>query len=361
MRCAVLLLFLAFVGCREEGVDEPTVGAYASGVFLVAEGVFNQSSGTVHHYKPDTRQLSAAGGCIFRAANGRDLGNVVQSLAADSAYVYVVVNNADKIEVVRRSDWQELGQILDVRLPRYACVLGDSLLVVSQWGEGGHSGELRAYRLPARTLAWSLNVPQGAERMASVGGRIWLAHVGGYAAAENKLSIVDVATGTAVQTLTLGYENANSLYVDAQRNWVWVLCAGRTVYSNYPDIDTAASTAAALVAYDAADYSLQRVVELGIGEQANNLHVYGQQAYWLMRGGVYAAPLSNATQASDATQLLAGNFYGLGLDSERGELYASRNRGVNTARTLRYSLQQAAVIDSIEAGVFVNGSYAWGE
>jgi len=356
-----LLLFLAFLGCREDDPDEPTVGAYASGVFLCAEGVFNQSSGTVHHYAPATRQLSAAGGCIFRAANGRDLGNVVQSLVVDSAYVYVVVNNGDKIEVVRRSDWREEGQILGLEFPRYACVVGDSLLVVSQWGSDGYSGELRAYRLPARTLAWSLGVPQGAERMASVGSRVWLSHVGGYAPAENKLSIVDAATGTAVQTLTLSYENSNSLYYDAQRNWVWVLCAGRTVYSNYPDIDTAASTSAALLAYDAADYSLQRSVELGIGEQANNLHVYGQQAYWLMRGGVYAAPLSNATQASDVAQLLTGNFYGLGLDGERGELYASRNRGINTARTLRYSLQQAAVIDSIEAGVFVNGSYVLGD
>ncbi len=358
MRYYFLFFALLWAGCEgEDPIDEPVEGAYSSGVFLCAEGVFNQSSGTVHHYEPSSKALSQSGGCIFRAANGRDLGNVVQSLNFDSAHAYIIVNNAQKIEVVRRSDWKEQAQITGLDMPRYALAVGDSLLFVSQWGADGLTGSLRIYSLPSRQFLQAVPTYKGAERIGLVENSIWLVHAGGYAAAENKIAVIDIETQALAHTLTLPYENPNSLYFDEATGLVWVLCAGRTVYSNYPDIDTAQSTPSALLAYDAQDYSLQMGLPLGVGEQARGLEVYANKAYWLMRAGAYSAPLSVSSVANNVSLLISGNFYGLGIDRARGDLYASRNRGINTARTLRYSTGQGAIIDSIEAGIFVNGTF----
>jgi DNA-binding beta-propeller fold protein YncE len=347
----LLFLGLVLAGCEPNEPTEPPAADFATGVYVCNEGIYSQTSGTISHYNPDTKQLRA-GGCLFRSVNSRDLGNVVQSMQFWNDKAYIVVNNSNKIEVVNAENWQESAQITGLQQPRYILPVDEHILYVSQWGNDGLTGEIKVIQIPENQIIASIPTYKGAELMFLHNSQAWISHTGGYDY-DNRLAILNTNSHTLAHTINLPADVPNSIAKDAQ-NHLWVSCMGKTIYSNFPEIDSASSTASALICIDPDTRQILRHIRLDIGGSARHLQsdASGNTLFYSYRDGVYRFDIAS----EQSQRIISGNFYGLGFDKAKNELYAGRNAGISAAQVLRLTPQGTA-IDSFLAGVFVNGIY----
>lgn len=340
-----LSLTLSFTACRPDPVVPPATGAYESGIFITNEGVFNQTSGTVTYY--DGTQSEQA---IFRGVNGRDLGNVVQSLHRHQSRIYIVVNNGQKIEVVDAASFESLAQIEGFAQPRYMQTVNDSIAYVSEWGNDGLTGALVRVNTQEQRITSRLACTAGPERMAFYQDKVYTVHTGGYGDAR-QLSILNLNNGT-LQYVEVA-DRPSSLQFD-QLDRLWVLCSGNIEYSTFPQIDSAASTAGALICINLQDQSIIRQLDFPLGKAPQQLQrdATGSNLYYYWNGGIYRFS-SQANQLPTAP-LIQGDFYSIGYADQ--SIWASSNSGIDPATAYRFDLMGQA-LDSFEVGVFPSGFF----
>lgn len=102
---------------------------YLSGFFITNEGSFGKIPGSVSHLSADFNTVSND---IFKAANSRVLGDVVQDLIVYGDYVFVIVNNSNTIEVVNKKTFQSVHTITEgLSTPYYGAITNNKLYVTS--------------------------------------------------------------------------------------------------------------------------------------------------------------------------------------------------------------------------------------
>lgn len=343
----LLSAVMQFVACEPTVQPPQNTGSYAAGVFVVNEGVFGQTSGTISHYNPTNKAVQQQ---IFKQTNQRDLGDVVQSLSLYQDKAYIVVNNANKIEVANRNTFQELAQITNLRLPRYCLVLDATKAYVSEWGSDGLTGTIAVLNLTNNTISKRIPVAQGPERLLLKDGLIYCSHPGGFGD-NNVVSVLDPTTDQVQKTISV-LDRPSSLVTTANGK-IWVACSGKIVYTTYPNIDTAASTLGGLVAISPQTQTTVDTLWAAKGRPVQQLQVHPvtqQQLYYQRQGAVWTYDLSNQT----TQQLFSGSFYGLAIAPDASYLYAATSSGINAAFAKRYSLT-GTLVDSFQVGVFANG------
>ncbi len=115
-----VLFFLSFfmiilAGCNKSNNDNPS-GNWSNSVFIVNEGPFQTGSGSISAFNRESLEVTNN---LFETANGRPLGNIVQSMSVYKDRGFIVVNNANKIEVVNLKDFKSDTTIENLALPRY--------------------------------------------------------------------------------------------------------------------------------------------------------------------------------------------------------------------------------------------------
>ena len=109
-------IFTVFLSCEKSDTKTKPDG-YSQGVYIVNEGSFQASNGSISYFDP-SRNLIVNG--IFEAANNRPLGDVVQSMSvANDTTGYIVVNGSGKVEIVRLKDFKTIAPPIPVFYPRY--------------------------------------------------------------------------------------------------------------------------------------------------------------------------------------------------------------------------------------------------
>lgn len=353
-RVGAWLGLLGLTACRPDPVLTPQNQGFRNGIFITNEGIFNQTSGTVTFYNPTT---DSAQQDIFRQANNRDLGNVVQSLAFHDGRAYIVVNNSNKIEIVNDSTWAELGQITGLAMPRYILPLSNQLAYVSQWGNDGLTGSVQVVDLQTFQLISTIPLYKGSERMHQHGQEVWVCHTGGYDH-DNRLAIINTQTHTLNATIALPYDDPSGIAADRMGN-IWVACSGKIVYSNYPDVDTVQSTAPALLRINAASRQITQQIILPKGASIQDLTMGAQNSdylYFTYRNKIYQLNHQTYAYTPLAGAGAQGNYYGLGIDTIRQNLYAARYEGITPATILKMDMQGNPQ-DSFKAGIFANDFY----
>lgn len=343
-----LLFIPCFIACKKEPPPPPPTGAFEHGVFVINEGLYNQTSGTISFYNPDSQSSQQD---IFKWVNERDLGNVVQSMTLHNDRAYIVVNNSNKIEVVQSNTFEQVVQITGLAQPRYFLPIADSLALLSQWGLDGLTGTVLVLDLAENTVRQTIATRPGAETMLLHGNKVFLACTGGYGN-DNVVQVIDVESmNYSIEKNITVADYPNSLALGADGN-IWVACAGKTVYTTYPNIDTSQSTAPALVAINPNDGSIAQHLPMEKGFAVLDLisNTDGSRLYFSHRNQVWE--LNPATLSR--TSLFSGDFYGLGFSTAEQRIYAARNAGIEQAWVLRFSTS-GVLQDSFRAGVFANG------
>lgn len=331
--------------CSPEPLPKP-VGQYSEGVFVINEGMFGNTSGTITHFDRGNKTTTQR---VFWKKNQRDLGDVVQSLVFEGDKGYIVVNNSNKIEVVEAATFEEKAQITGLRLPRYCLPISSTEAYVTEWGADGLTGSLARIDLVTNTVLERIAVAQGPERLLLKDGFLYLTHVGGFGT-NNKVTVFDVQQRQVAQVLTVA--DKPSGIVEDQQGILWVACAGAVNYLTYPNIDTANSTESKLIAIDPATNLIAQEINFGKGNPIGNLIINSHsndQLFYTKAGQVWSYKIATATEEA----LFAGNYYGLGYDPTTQYLYAATSSGIDPAQVQRFRLD-GTLVDAYTAGVFAN-------
>lgn len=126
-----LLVLLIFTSCSDSDDSAPLIkGDFENGYFVSNEGKFPDPNASVTFISKDLNTVSKE---IYKNANGKTLGSVVQSIVFENDYAYLVVNNSNKIEVVNRYTFQSVATITEkINQPRYALVEDGKLFVTNE-------------------------------------------------------------------------------------------------------------------------------------------------------------------------------------------------------------------------------------
>jgi hypothetical protein len=345
---ALVFCSLFFSACTEEPPVEPSVG-YSEGVFTINEGVFGQTSGTITYYNRTDARIEQK---IFKQANNRDLGDVVQSMSFYGDNAYIVVNNSNKIEVADATTFEEKAQITGLRLPRYfiGSAFGSNKGYVSEWGVDGLTGSIAFVDLENHTVLSRISVGVGPEQLLLRDGKLYVTHTGGYAS-NNIVTVIDTILNQVVTTIPV--LDKPSACVEAIDGSLWVGCAGEVTYLTYPAIDTANSTESGLVKIDPVTNTVVQTITFGKGNPIGSLVLNTNnknELYYRRSGTVWKYTIDSGVEVA----LFSGSFYGLGFDAVTNSIYAATSTGINAAEAQQYDTN-GNLVNSYGVGVFANG------
>lgn len=207
--------------CENKSEEATPTGQYKEGVFIVNEGPFGSGTGTVSHYNRGTRVLTND---IFQRVNLFPLGNIVQSVNIFNEKGYIVVNNANKIEVVEDGTFKILGTITGVTQPRNILQINNDKAYVTEWGESGN-GTVKVISTAFNAVVKIINIGRkGPEKLYKKGNYVYVTCKGGLGN-DSMVTVINSTTDVVVKNIDAG-PNPDGI-VEDQSGKLWVLCTGQ--------------------------------------------------------------------------------------------------------------------------------------
>ena len=187
----------------------------------------------------------------------------------------------------------------------------------------------------------------GPEKMAHSNNRLYVPLSGGYQT-NNKIVILNDQTLECTDSIEVN-DRPLSCQID-QNGSLWVLCAGKTVYATYPNVDTSSSTPAAIIQIDTSTKNTMMKIEMEKGLSLSNLilNLDQNEVNYLKNGAIY----QYNTLTNQEVEIANNGFYGLGYDPATDHLLGAINNGINPSKVVLFSGQSA--VDSFDVGTFPN-------
>lgn len=335
-----LTLSVALISC---GDDEPVVvNEFADGVFVVNEGNFGEGDGSISHFQPSTEEVKFN---VFSQNNEEQpLGDVVQSMAIFGETGYIVVNNSNKVEVVRYETMEGTGTIENVSLPRYIAA-NNNKLYLTEWVSFSDPGRVAVINSADNSIEKTIEVGFGAEYLLVKDNKLYVSN-----SFENTVSVIDLTSETVIETITVS--NSPKFIKEDVNGKLWVICAG-----GY-NADWSPANDGALVRIDPATNTVEETFEFGANVTAKMALNPSQDVIYYSRGN--AVFTFDITSASLPTTALITNddiigVYGIGVNPKNGTIYVADNAGFQSNGFVFRFQPDGTFIDSFEAGRGPNG------
>lgn len=337
-------LTLLFASCSSDDDNQPASipADYEKGILITNEGPFNNGSGTISYVSDDFATVEQK---IYHKVNGSDLGNVVQSMGFADNDAYVVVSNSQKIMIADRFTFEKKDSIVTgLQNPRYFASNGQRNGYVSDWGDPFDESDdyVAVVDLTTNTISSAISVPFGPEKILNHGGKLYVAHQGGY----GHNNLISVISGNAVQsTITVG-DVPNSMAVVG--TYLYVMGGGKPDYSGNETHGTITKI----------DLGLNEVVETytfdNVTDHPSGLTADGTQLYYSFNGKVYN--INSASVNLPGNPIIDGYFYA--MEARNGMLYAT-DAGDFASRgsLLIFDLSTNLQIQDFQVGIVPGGIY----
>lgn len=323
-------------------------------MIIVNEGNFTKIDGSFSLY---FESKDSVANDVFKKVNGRELGDVVQSLKMVDSLGYFVSNNTGVIEVVSLKTFKSKATISNLGNPRYMEAYNGKGYV-SEW----KSDAIVVIDLASNKVIKSIKVGIDPEGLFISGDKLFVAnsshgnYTNGYKGKDNTISVIDLKTDNVVKTITVG-DKPFKFTQDINGN-IWVICSGYSEYNN-----DAANTNAALCKIDPKTYS---VTKLDLGtfratsiatNPAKNKIYYG---IGYPSKGICQIDI-NATEASK-TPFIKDEFYGFSVNPTTGVIYAFTTAydAVSPNKLFKYDATGTLINSSSKnrnTGIYPNGGY----
>ncbi|MEN8226219.1 MAG: DUF5074 domain-containing protein [Bacteroidota bacterium] len=287
--------------CRKEE-DTPPAVKPDNRIFIINEGPFQGGSGSLSIYYRDTEEAEHH---VFETVNGFPLGNIAQSVSVHNDKVYIVVNNAGKIEIAAKDDLVSTGSVEGLNLPRYFLGVDEHKGYVSSWDN-------KVYVIDLNTNAVTGSIPTatGPEQMLKVGEEVWVLNQGGFSY-DSTITIINSLTDEVTKTLVVG--DKPSGIVEDKNGLLWVICSGNG-WNGFPGPD---DTKAKLISIDPDDHAIISTLEFP--DAANHpgklvIDQNGETIFYNYPGGLYSQDVSKQTLELEPVIATQTMYYGLGFD-----------------------------------------------
>jgi len=217
----LIISSIFIISCIDDPQQIPSPEfVYDDGVLIANEGPFGSGTGTVTYYKRGGSVLKQN---IFQEANTFiPLGNIVQSLTVIGNQVYVMVNNADRVEIMDHRSFVSLESIENVSMPRFMIEVDTVKAYISSW-----DGMVKVLNTVTNEIEDEIETRPGQERMLKVGGEAWILNQGGMSV-DSTITIIDTQTDDVVETLNV-YPLPSGICED-KNGLIWIMCSGRLDY-----------------------------------------------------------------------------------------------------------------------------------
>lgn len=296
----VLSSTLIFNACKKD--EETTViTPDTKGVIVVNEGGYGKSNGSVGIYKLGTSSYSE----VFKSANGRPLGDVVQSITEIEGKYYIVVNNSNKIEVVNVSDFKSVATI-SVTQPRNVLKVSETKAYISQF-----DNNMSILDLTTNTITGNINVKTSTDNMALMNNKVYVCK-----AYSDKLFVINGTDNMVVDSLTVGTGLANVVNVGTTK--LALFCLGAV------DFNTGAVTENGKIVFVNQDsVKIERTFALTTGSYGGSMINYNSNLYFTF-GDKKLYRISSLATSGLPTEVLtaSGNIYGFNIN-KNGEIYTT--------------------------------------
>ena len=299
---SILLLWgmITVSSCQKDPSPEPRPSAdytMPGGVFVLNEGNFRMANGSITYFHSGKGILIHD---IFRKANNRPTGDVIQDMKVINGEAWIVANNSGRIETARLDSFVSTATITGITSPRWLLQISPEKAYASDL----YSTDIHILSLKNKEVSGRINTGKPAEALAMVDGKVFALHwssLGGYN--NNSLAVIDPLRDSVTEILVLRKE-PNSMAVDHQGN-LWVLCSGGFLFEETP----------ALYCIDPKNLEIIRVMEFhSPGAYPTRLCTNpGRDTLYYLNRDVYRLVPSD-TKLTDEVLIPAEGrlFYGLG-------------------------------------------------
>jgi hypothetical protein len=318
---------------------------YISGYYIVNEGPFMTGTGTIDFV---TRTGKKYQNVYLTSNDGQVLGNLVQSVAVIGVKTYIVVNNADKIEVVDTKTFKKTGTFNNLPSPRYIIEADDNSAFVSCIGDNS----VKIINLNGFEIIGSLAVNAPEKMMRVNNTQIWVLSQGGFSV-DSTISVIDIASKSIVQTIQV-YPQPSGIQQDKNGN-IWVMCSGRNSW--HPG----GNSEGHLVCINPDDYSISKdIIFPTVENHPEELVIRGTKdvLYYRYPGGIYKIGIEASEPEANPLVARTNGFYTLAYDDPDNIIYGTDPMDyVQNGWVYRYNADSGAIIDSIEAGIIPGEIY----
>lgn len=300
----LLLLFLSSCKKDKPADKEPEeeVIVDTQGVYIINEGNFNFGNASVSYFSPADSSVTED---LYKSKNGKNLGDVCQSLCFFQEKGYLVVNNSQKIEVLRKSDFVAQATISGFTSPRYFLPINSNKAYVSDL----YAGKIAVVNLSENKISSYITCPTWSEEMAEEKGIVLITRPH-----SEYVYFIDVTTDGLLDSLNVGY-GSNSVQKD-KNGFFWVLSGG----SVEKDIPGTLSKINPLTRKIETSFSFPNA-----SSSPWKLKINGAlDTLYFLNDGVFRLSISDMALPSDAfIKEETRNFYGLGIHPKNGDVYVS--------------------------------------
>lgn len=346
------LSLLLFAACeKDEDVTpvQPEEGTYSEGIFVLNEGNYGLGNSTVSFLNPETEEMYYS---LFSAENsGEELGDTGQSIGFYKDYAFIIMNVSNKIEVVDRHNFEKVGTITSgLDNPRYIAFSEDKAYVTN-WGDGTNPDDDFVAVIDAENFSVSttIEVAEGPEEIVAAGGKIYVAHPGGFSFS-NKISVINSETASVEKEIEVG-DVPNSLEVSG--DFLWVASSGLPSYAE-------TETSGEITQIDLNSNEIVSEYEFeGNTMHPNNLEIENGQIYFTLGKQVFLTSTENTGIPGEAFISLeeVGVLYG--FEVENGKIYAASANSDFTGDgdLFIYEAGSGELLESYKTGINPNGIY----
>ena len=220
----LIMLNVTIISCNKNndfGEQSTDTSNYipAKGVFIISEGNYTWGNGIISFYNFNTHAIAND---IFYAVNKRPLGDVPVSMQQMNEFIYIVVNNSGKIEVVSPIDFTSVKTITGMTSPRFIQQIDNNKAYVSDL----QSPVINILNLQTNTITGQINTGKSTDRMLLFNNMVLVCNWSQYYVHQNNntVQVINTNTDKLIDSIVVGKE-PNSMVFD-KNNKMWVLCSG---------------------------------------------------------------------------------------------------------------------------------------
>ena len=343
-RACAVPVFLACVlaGCVKDPVSalQEIPVPSSRGVYVVNQGGFGRGNASLSYYDLSTFRVYND---VFSAVNGKNLGDVAQSMTIRGGSGYIVVNNSSKIEIIDVATNVNTGTISTGAgsSPYVMGFANDSVALVTDL----YANALIVVNMRSKLVTGTIPVGANPAGIAIASGKAYVANSG--FGSGNTVSVVSLQSMTAVGTITVA-DNPNGVEVTPS-GAVYVVCTGAYNYTN-PSLDSPARIMVIDPARDAVADSIF------IGGHATDIAI-GADGIGYVPGS--AAVFRVDTRANVLTGTFrAGIFYAAGVEPSSGDVYLADAGNFTGPGTVSVYAPNGQMRTSFTVGV-IPGAFAF--
>lgn len=304
---------------------------YLNGYFITNEGNFGDANASVSHVSAD---LNTVTNDIFKTANGKDLGDVAQSIVMHGDYAFVVVNNSNTIEVVNKKTFKSVYTITEgLNTPYYATISNDKLYVTSLYNP-----TVSVYNANTFAFIKTIELNYSATNIVASNNYVYAAN--GFYSDGKLIEVIDPSSDT--NTVDIAFDNAiNGITTNGQFVYALETNASASKISKIEGTQVASS------------------VTISQGN-ARYLVADGSNLYYTAGTGIYKTTdtaTSAGTKLFDVIPAEDGFSVLYGFNVLNGNIFVSDVKGFTDLGTVTIYKENGTVTKEFKTGLGPNGFY----